>query len=120
MVLARNCGVCTFCCDGFLEGVAYGNIFKKDHPCIYLNNKKCSIYPYRPESCQNYYCAWRQGIFSDNLYPPSAGFIVSVENLREKQFLKIIYVTDTINNVNIEEVENFCRNNNTHFVEVKL
>jgi len=116
----KNCGVCTLCCEGFLEGSSYGNIFKKYQPCIYLDKGLCSIYTYRPKFCQDYYCAWRQGLFSDDLYPPHAGFIVSVENNQLKQFLKIIYVTDTIKDGNIKEVEKFCIDNNTHFVVVPL
>lgn len=116
MLEDKNCGVCNLCCRGYLEGEAYGNIFKIHSPCPYLQNDNCVIYPLRPEACINFYCGWRQGLFSDNLFPPSCNFIISVESSQNKQYLKVVQTSKHINTIDLEEVSNFCSKNNTHFV----
>jgi len=112
----RHCDGCSVCCEGYLRGSAFGNIFDSTTSCIYLKDKKCSIYEYRPNPCRTYYCAWLQGLFTDSLFPPTCGFTVSIEfDTQEKQYLKII---PTESNINIDEVKEFCQHHNTYYVLV--
>jgi hypothetical protein len=56
----RECGTCTKCCEGWLEGEALGHTFGKGIPCpIVTIGKGCNSYALRPkEPCVNYKCGW--------------------------------------------------------------
>ncbi len=61
----RLCDGCTKCCEGWLEGEAYGHHFYRGRPCFFLN-KNCSIYDSRPHNpCRSYKCCW----LDDNQFP---------------------------------------------------
>ena len=86
-VSPRACGDCTACCEGSLEGEAYGHRFFPDTPCHFLQDKKCTIYLGRPHTCKNYYCAWVQGLFPEWMQPNLSGILISVElDAERKQF----------------------------------
>jgi len=56
--MTRACDGCTKCCEGWLQGEAYGHVFNRGRPCFFLN-KICSIYDTRPDDpCRTYKCAW--------------------------------------------------------------
>jgi hypothetical protein len=55
----RECDGCTKCCEGWLEGEAYGHAFFKGRPCFFLA-KSCTIYESRPEKpCRSFVCGWK-------------------------------------------------------------
>jgi hypothetical protein len=55
----RECGSCTKCCEGNLDGVARGIFFHKGKPCHFVEiGKGCSIYEDRPKPCISYKCSW--------------------------------------------------------------
>jgi Fe-S-cluster containining protein len=118
----RPCGDCNACCEGNLVGNAYGNRFGHGKPCVFLVNKTCSIHKTRPVSCQKYQCAWSQHLFSEWMKPTNSGVMISVETNFEnnKQFLKVIELKPNIRFEVYQEIENFCRTNNTHYVKVGL
>ena len=61
----RSCDGCAKCCEGWLNGEAYGHAFYKGRPCFFLN-KTCSIYNERPENpCRSFKCAWLE----DDTFP---------------------------------------------------
>ena len=54
----RSCDGCAKCCEGWLQGEAYGHAFYKGRPCFFLG-KTCTIYETRPENpCRSFKCAW--------------------------------------------------------------
>lgn len=54
----RSCGTCAKCCEGWLQGEAFGHKFYRGRPCFFLN-KTCTIYDKRPDDpCRSYKCAW--------------------------------------------------------------
>lgn len=112
----RSCGDCTGCCQGHLSGESYGHKFYPGRPCFYLK-KVCSIYEYRPDGCKNYYCAWVQGLFSEQLNPILSKIIVSVEfDENNKQFLKVVPMTnDPVSQEVITELEEFVTKNQTYY-----
>ncbi|MEI6797720.1 MAG: hypothetical protein WCO04_00705 [Pseudomonadota bacterium] len=58
-VPTRVCGDCSKCCDGYLQGAAYGRPFWKGRPCHFLDAGKCSIYGNHPEDpCKTFKCVW--------------------------------------------------------------
>lgn len=116
----RECGDCTACCDGFLIGNSHGNKFGNYKPCLFLVEKKCTIYQDRPQSCHDYQCAWTQGILPEWMKPTSCGVFVSVEinNNEGKQFLRVIEMRETIEYSVYQEIEKFCSENDTYYVKV--
>jgi len=114
----RPCGDCTACCDGHIIGNSYGNSFGFSKPCVFLVHKLCSIYSDRPKSCSNYQCAWSQGLFSEKLKPNESGVLISVETSDGVQFLKVVEMRESIAYSVYEEIEAFCKNNNTYYIKV--
>lgn len=54
----RSCDGCAKCCEGWLQGEAYGHAFYKGRPCFFLG-KTCTIYETRPENpCRSFKCEW--------------------------------------------------------------
>jgi Fe-S-cluster containining protein len=114
----RPCGDCTACCDGHIMGNSYGNSFGFSKPCAFLVHKLCSIYVDRPSCCSNYQCAWTQGLFSDKLKPNVSGVLISVESTDDKQFLKVVEMREIIDYNIYQEIEDFCKANNTYYIKV--
>lgn len=110
----RACGDCNACCTGILRGNVRGKYFGELNPCYFLD-KQCTIYEERPSQCRHYYCAWAQELLSEPLRPDNCNAIVSVEiDHKNKQYLKILYSKDCPKEL-LEEVEEFCKKNNTYF-----
>jgi Fe-S-cluster containining protein len=112
----RICGSCHACCDGWLEGEAYGIKFGNNKPCSFFCKGKCTIYPVRPKVCKNYYCAWVQGLFSDSLKPDESGFLVSVQDWSRGQFFLIIEIDENSKSECLEEIFEFCKETNTPYL----
>lgn len=88
--MSKKCGSCTKCCEGFLNGNIFGNIFGKGKPCVFLDfkNNNCSIHDIAPKDpCGNYKCMWLK--YEDVplwLKPNSSNVLVSVETYKDKDF----------------------------------
>ena len=112
----RECGACNYCCSGHLIGNAYGNQFYMGRKCVFLK-ENCLIHSSRPECCKKYQCAWSQGILPDSLYPPTCGFIISVEvDKNGKQFLKIPD-TSKATKEDLYIVEEWCKQHGTYLIK---
>jgi hypothetical protein len=113
----KECGECTACCDGWLISNSYGNKFGNGIPCLFLCDKKCSIYNTRPETCSKYQCAWSQGLFPDWMKPTKSNVLISVEfDNNRKQFLKVIKMKTDIEQTIIDFIENWVKENNTYYI----
>ncbi|HZE61286.1 MAG TPA: hypothetical protein VE085_12085 [Burkholderiales bacterium] len=56
----RQCGTCTACCDGWVEGTIYGHEMKPGVPCHFRGEGCCTIYERRPEEpCRRFVCGNR-------------------------------------------------------------
>lgn len=86
----RECGECTACCEGWLQGEAYGHKFYKGTPCYFLQ-KSCTIYDNRPEDpCKNYKCTWLgDTILPMWMRPDMSGVIVTRREFRESFYFII-------------------------------
>lgn len=60
-MLKRECGTCSKCCEGHLEGNIYGQQMFRGRPCFFLKEAGCcSIYSQRPDDpCRLYTCEWK-------------------------------------------------------------
>lgn len=58
--MKRECGTCTKCCEGWLEGKALGHKFYRGKPCHFIAiGEGCSVYSKRPKDpCITYKCLW--------------------------------------------------------------
>jgi len=58
--LDRECGTCTKCCEGHLNGTALGKNFFRSKPCHFVSiGQGCTVYEQRPENpCITYKCQW--------------------------------------------------------------
>lgn len=110
----RQCGDCSECCTGKLDGNAYGNSFNIEKPCVFLVEKKCCIYKTRPDTCARYQCAWSQGILPESMRPDICGYIVSVEIKNNKQFLKIVS-HNKLDKSTSQFFDAWCKENNTYY-----
>jgi len=55
----RECGECTRCCDGWVEGEIGGHRMHPGQACHFLDAGACTIYDQRPQSpCRSFVCAW--------------------------------------------------------------
>ena len=111
----KECGDCTVCCDGWLEGNAYGNNFGYQKPCVFLCKQTCSIYSTRPSMCAKYQCAWSQGLFPDWMKPTESQVLISVENKHNKQFLKVIQIGNISPKVKTF-LDEWVKQHNTYYI----
>lgn len=99
--VARSCGSCTACCEGWLDGVAHDRHFWPGRPCHFVTNKGCSIYKDRPDNpCKTFNCAW----LVDNKIPewlkPNQSKVIIVR--REKQGISYLSVSEAGSKMPVE------------------
>jgi Fe-S-cluster containining protein len=116
----RSCGDCTSCCT-WLIGDSYGWEFGAGKSCKFLECNGCGVHKVRPKSCENYFCAWVQELIDEEYRPDKCGFLVSVENGENGQYLKVVETQKGKINKNITEYFNhWSIKMNTPVVFVKL
>jgi hypothetical protein len=115
----RSCGDCTACCT-WLIGDSYGWEFGAGKSCRFLECNGCGVHKARPKSCENYFCAWTQELIDEKYRPDQCGFLVSVENNENGQYLKVIETQkEKINKNIIEYFDHWSSIMNTPVVFVK-
>lgn len=112
----RNCEDCTACCEGWLQGEAYGLKFGKRQPCPFLTTLKCSIHCSRPQVCKNFYCGWIQELFPEWMRPDKSKVLISVENWSKGQCLRCIEMGQPISEEAHNEIKQFCTKNNCPYI----
>jgi len=94
----RSCGDCTACCS-WLVGDSFGWKFGSGKSCKFLECNGCGVHKARPEVCRDYQCAWSQELLPEEMRPDKCGFLVSVEQNGNGQYLKVL----PINNMKISD-----------------
>ena len=57
--IARHCGGCTACCDGWLRIEVSGHEVRPGKACPFRIEHGCSIYEQRPQHpCREFICGW--------------------------------------------------------------
>jgi hypothetical protein len=95
----RECGSCTKCCEGWLEGEALGHKFYPGKPCHYVTiGKGCNSYALRPkEPCVIYKCGWIGNIdLPDWLKPNQSNVIVNYATIEDVTFIRLIETGQTL------------------------
>jgi hypothetical protein len=75
----RQCGSCTACCDGWVEGTIYGHEMKPGVPCHFRGEGCCTIYERRPEEpCRRFVCGWLapKSPFPESFRPDRLGVMI--------------------------------------------
>jgi Fe-S-cluster containining protein len=115
----RECGECTACCT-WLIGNAYGWEFGNGKSCRFVCESGCSIHKIRPTTCENYFCAWTQEIIDEKYRPDRCGFLVSVENNQNGQYLKVVEIQkDSINDDVVEYFKTWSEKTNAPVVYIR-
>lgn len=110
----RPCGDCKACCEGHLAAIVHGTKMGPN-PCVFLCGH-CTIYELRPQLCKNYQCLWSQNILSEEHRPDKTGILVSVENLKGWQYLKIIKTREIFNQSGFDEIIKFAKDHKTPYM----
>ena len=114
----RPCGDCYACCDGNLVATIHSNKMGADKPCVFLVEKKCSVYEDRPQVCHDYQCGWSQGLLSEEMKPTISNVMISVEKDGSKQFLRVIELSDNVEDKVYTEIKEFTDKHDTYFIKV--
>lgn len=96
--VARNCGDCTACCEGWLHAdVKIGNIEYKVRPgnqCPKIKDHKCSIHNSvdRPEHpCRDYSCVWLNNKdIPDYMRPDMSGIILTDKVFKNLPYIQMV------------------------------
>jgi hypothetical protein len=83
----RECGTCTACCDGWVEGTIYGHEMKPGVPCHFRGEGCCTIYERRPqEPCRSFVCGWLMpgSPFPEDFRPDRLGVMIVRSRWRER------------------------------------
>jgi hypothetical protein len=89
----RECGTCTKCCEGWLEGEALGYKFYPGKPCGALTiGKGCNSYALRPkEPCANFKCGWLANEdFPEWMKPNEVDAIINYAKIDDIQFIRVV------------------------------
>ena len=83
----RQCGTCTACCDGWVEGTIRGYEMKEGVACHFRGEGCCTIYDERPqEPCRRFICGWLAGgsPFPESFRPDRLGVMVVATKWRNR------------------------------------
>jgi hypothetical protein len=113
----RDCGDCTLCCQGYLNGEAHGHAFFRGTPCFFLE-KKCTIYSSRPKDpCVNYNCSW---LIDENIpswmKPNLIGAIIDKRNVDGINYYCIIEAGKKLDASVLNYMILYCINNNLNLL----
>lgn len=69
----RDCGDCTYCCEGWLTCNVFGYEVGRGVPCKFvMKGKGCKAYDYRPyDPCKIFKCYYREDIMVPDKFKPS-------------------------------------------------
>lgn len=89
----RQCGDCTYCCEGWLSCNVFGYEIGWNKPCKFVvSGKGCSAYNFRPEDpCKTFKCLYRQDDrVPVKFKPKDVGNIMIARTIDGTPFLDII------------------------------
>ena len=113
----RSCDGCAKCCEGWLQGEAYGHAFYKGRPCFFLN-KTCSIYDTRPESpCRKFKCSWlAEDIFPHWMKPDLVNIIITKKKVGNFFYYEIMEAGSTIESKTLNWLVTWALNTNNNIL----
>jgi hypothetical protein len=91
--MKRECGDCTKCCEGWLEGEALGHTFHAGKPCHFISiGKGCTVYAKRPQNpCISYKCGWLNNLdLPEWLKPSEINAIIDMQIVEGISYLRLV------------------------------
>ncbi len=101
----RDCNGCTACCTWLVASI-YGWEIGNGKSCKFLECNGCGVHKARAKVCKEYFCAWAQELFPEEMRPDKCGIIASVERNQNGQYLKIVKTDDSLVSEDILEYLN--------------
>ena len=83
MVVKKECGTCTKCCEGWLSADIRGHNMSPGKPCFFVEiGKGCKDYENRPQDpCKSFECGWiRIDEMPEDFKPSESGVIMNYKN----------------------------------------
>ena len=113
----RFCNGCAKCCEGWLQGEAYGHAFYKGRPCFFLN-KTCSIYDTRPENpCRTFKCSWlAEDIFPHWMKPDLVNIIIVKREVENIIFYEVVEAGSTMDSKTLNWLVQWAINTGNNIV----
>ncbi len=128
MAAARQCGACTRCCDGWVEGEIRGHRMHPGQACHFLvpgpgagpgsGHGLCSIYSERPQSpCRNFVCAWLApgSALPDSFRPDQIGVIAVATRWRGAPALILVSAGNDPDEATLEWMRAHAQSTRTPF-----
>jgi len=84
--MARSCGTCTKCCEGWLSGDIRGHKMYPGKPCFFVEiGKGCKDYENRPKNpCREFECLWLKNLdVPEEFSPEKTGVIITWQTTEE-------------------------------------
>lgn len=101
--LARKCGECTKCCEGWLSANVRGHEMYPGKPCFFVQiGKGCKDYDNRPEDpCKVYSCMWLKNLdIPEEFSPLKTGVIVDFQ--KRENGIEFLSLTKAPNDPSLE------------------
>lgn len=90
MIVKKECGTCTKCCEGWLSADIKGHKMYPGKPCFFIEiGKGCTIYKDRPKDpCKDFNCGWIQiENMPEEFKPEVSGVIMHIQGRNEKPYI---------------------------------
>jgi hypothetical protein len=118
-VSKRECGTCTKCCEGWLEGEALGQKFYPGKPCGFVTiGKGCNFYALRPKDpCVSYNCGWITNTdLPEWIKPDQVDTIVNYSSIDEIPFIRAVDAGQPIKSKTLSWLIQYALNNHMNLV----
>ncbi len=113
LMVKRQCGSCTACCQGWLTAEVNGVELSPYNPCEHCAGQKCAIYETRPESpCRVFNCGWlvAESPLPDEMRPLDCGAIVVLtQKWQGEEIIMAVPVGDKIPEATLEWLMAYAR-----------
>lgn len=117
--MKRECGDCTKCCEGWLNGSAKGKSFYPGKPCHYISiGKGCTIYATRPKDpCIDFKCQWLiDSEIAEWLKPNQVNAIILSKEVKGMKYLSLVEAGETLRSDVLTQVLLYAVSNQINFV----
>ena len=117
--MKRECGTCTKCCEGYVNGEALGHSFHRGKPCHFVSiGKGCTVYAKRPKDpCVTFKCQWLENPDIPEWFKPSEiEAIVKHSEIQGIHYLSLIEAGKTLESRVLSWFIQYALNKRLNFV----
>lgn len=117
--MKRECGSCTKCCEGYLQGSALDKNFYEGHPCHFVSiGKGCTVYSKRPQHpCVSFKCEWLYNLeIPEWMKPNKINAIIKFDSINDIPYLSVIEAGEILQSKVLSWLIQFALNNKINFL----